>query len=162
MQYHTNATITRFDISTVEALEKGQIYTYGHDKNYHPIVVMRMDRFDLDQDIDEHFNSIYYLMMVVLGFRMVPYHAEKNILIIDLDDMALSKVPFKYMLACLDKIQTCYCGLMQKIYVFNGSGIGNLWKVVSYFLSEAQKRRVSFIEKGKEADVLEFIDEYEL
>ena len=109
---------------------------------------MRMDRFDLNQEMEENFNSIYYLMMVVLGFRMVPYHAEKNILIVDLNNMSLSKVPFKLMFSTLEKIQTCYCGTMQKIFVFNSSGIGNLWKVVSVFLTEAQKKRVMFISKG--------------
>ncbi len=80
---------------------------------------MRIDRFDLNADIDDHFNAIYYLMLVVLGYRMVPYHSEKYNLIIDLNNISLSNIPFRILYAALEKLGIYYCGNTEKTFVYN-------------------------------------------
>jgi hypothetical protein len=56
-------------------LKSGCIYSYGHDRNMKPIVIIRADKFDYSLTIDQNYNPVYFLMLVVLGFRTVPYHA---------------------------------------------------------------------------------------
>jgi len=62
-----------------------------------PIIIVRADKFDLNLTIDENYNYVYYLMLVVLGYKMVPYHNEKYVTIMDFNDMEFSKIPFKYL-----------------------------------------------------------------
>lgn len=40
-----------------------------------PIIILRADKFDYKLSLDENYNSVYFLMLVVLGFRAVPYYA---------------------------------------------------------------------------------------
>ena len=45
------------------------------DRGMKPIVILRADRFNTNIEIDENFNAVHFLMLVVKGYRMVPYHA---------------------------------------------------------------------------------------
>ena len=89
-EFHNSPIITTFTETTLAGLKNGCIYTYGRDKGYRPIIIIRADKFDLNLSIEENFNIVYFLMLVVLGYRMVPFHAEKYILLFDLNDMALT------------------------------------------------------------------------
>jgi hypothetical protein len=62
-----------------------------------PIVIIRADKFDYSLSIEQSYNPVYFLMLVVLGFRTVPYHAEKYINIFDLCDMNMTEIPYKYL-----------------------------------------------------------------
>ncbi len=73
-------------------------------------------------------------MLVVLGYRMVPYHAEKYNLILDLNDISLTKIPYKYMFTALEKLGIYYCGNTEKTFVYNAEGVGHIWKMISFFL----------------------------
>ena len=58
----------------------------------------------------EHLNSVYFLMLTILGFKMVPYHAEKYILIIDFNEISFKDIPFMYLREAIEKINVFYCG----------------------------------------------------
>jgi hypothetical protein len=73
---------------------KGQIYTYGCDKKFRPNVIMQVDKFD-------HFNAFYSLMIIVLGFRMVPYHAEKYNFFMDLNNISIPDLPLRYLYSAM-------------------------------------------------------------
>jgi len=79
---------------------------------------------------------------------MVPYHAEKYNLFMDLNNISLANIPYKYLYHALEKISIYYCGNSEKTFVFNAEGIGHLWGFISFFLPESQKRRIIFIPKG--------------
>jgi hypothetical protein len=49
-------------------------------------------------------------MLVVLGFKMVPYYAEKYNLILDFNDISLTDIPYVYLYGSLEKLGTYYCG----------------------------------------------------
>lgn len=49
-------------------------------------------------------------MLVVLGFRTVPYYAEKYICIFDLCDMNVTEIPYKYLYEVLTGMNLYYCG----------------------------------------------------
>ena len=78
-------------------MQSGCIYSYGHDRNMKPIVIIRADKFDYSLSIEQNYNPVYFLMLVVIGFRNVPYHAEKYINIFDLCDMNMTEIPYKYL-----------------------------------------------------------------
>lgn len=93
---------------------------------------------------------------------MVPYHVEKYNFIMDLNNISITDIPYRYMFAALDRLGTYYCGNAEKTFVFNANGIGSVWNFISFFLPETQKKRVIFIQKGEEKKILEYIDEFEL
>ncbi len=58
-----------------------------------PVVVIRLDKINFEENFDSLLNAYYFLMLVVYHFRMVPYHAEKVTFIADLGDLSFRKVP---------------------------------------------------------------------
>lgn len=108
--FQNNEVVTTFTPKTMQQLELGCIYTYGHDRNLKPIVILRADKFDYNISLDENYNNVYFLMLVVLGFRTVPYYAEKYICIFDLCGMSLTKIPIKYLYEVINGINLYYCG----------------------------------------------------
>ena len=70
-------------------------------------------------------------MLVVLGYRMVPYHSEKYVTIMDFNDMEFSKIPFKYLYEIFSKMNVYYCGNSQRAFIYNSKG--------KYFLKKESK-----------------------
>ena len=95
--FQNNQTVTSLSPTTVQLLQTGCIYTYGHDRNMKPIIILRADMFDYSKPINENFNPVYFLMLVVLGFRTVPFYAEKYVCIFDLCNVNFTDIPFKYL-----------------------------------------------------------------
>ena len=112
----------------------GQAYCYGHDRGMRPNVILRVDKIDFRQPIQETFNSFYYMMLVVLGYKMVPYHAEKYNLIMDFNDISLSDIPYSYLYESLEKVGIYYCGNTQKTFLYNSAGISTISSAQPVFL----------------------------
>ena len=49
INHHRNPVITNFTHATLKKLEQGIMYTYGYDKNFKPIVVVRVDRMNFEE-----------------------------------------------------------------------------------------------------------------
>jgi hypothetical protein len=76
-----------------------------------PLVIMRVDKINFKVPLDEIFNSVYYLMLTVKAFKMVPYHAEKLVLLIDFNDISFTSIPYFQLYDIIHKMGTYYCGL---------------------------------------------------
>ena len=126
--------ITKLNNKTVDNLKKGFVYTFGYSKNYRPIVIVRVDRIENDMDVEEIFNTLYYLMIVLCAYKMEPYHSEKYIIIIDLNHMNISQIPYPRIYACLTKLSLYSCGFTDQNFVANASGIWPVWTFVKTFL----------------------------
>jgi hypothetical protein len=111
INHHRNPTVTAFTHHTLKTLESGLVYTYGYDRKFKPIVVVRIDRINFEESFEYIWNAYYFFMLTVLHYRMVPYHAEKLIFIIDFGTMALTRIPVFSMWEELRKIGVCYCGI---------------------------------------------------
>ena len=48
INYHKNPVVTKFDEETIKRLKKGFVYTYGYDRKYKPILIIRVDRINFD------------------------------------------------------------------------------------------------------------------
>jgi hypothetical protein len=70
---------------------------------------MRLDKFDTNVPVEENFAKCYYLMLTVLAYRMVPYHAEKYTVIADFNHMNISDIPFKYFYNVMQRMNLYYC-----------------------------------------------------
>lgn len=88
-------------------------------------------------------------MLVVLGYRTVPYHAEKYVCIFDLNNAALSELPFQYLLKLTMSMGVYYSGNVERTLIYNAKGINMLWSLGSRFIPEAAKKKIKFVEKGQ-------------
>jgi len=58
---------------------------------------MQVKKFDLTIPVMEHYNPVYYLLLTVIAFKMVPYHAEKYNILVDFDDISFRDIPILYL-----------------------------------------------------------------
>lgn len=162
INYHRHPTITKFDEGTLNKLAQGMFYTYGCDRGMRPIVVMRIERINFEEDFELILNPYYYMMLIVYAFRMVPYHAEKVTIIADLNNVSLSSLPILTLYEQMRKIGVFYCGSTERTLLYNSSGIGFIWSVISNFLTESQKKKLVIIPDDQQHKALEYIDPYQL
>ena len=158
INHHKNPVITRFDENTVERLNTGVVYTYGHDRGFRPIVVIRIDRINLEESFELLWNTYYYFMLVIYHYRMVPYHAEKVNLIIDFGNRPLSQIPVFQFYEESKKVGICYSSITERTVIANASSLGWLWKLISSFLTASQKKKLVMVEPEKQHNLLEYVD----
>ena len=101
-------------------------------------------------------------MLVVMGIRTVPYHAEKYVCIFDLNNMPISEIPFRYLKDLVTSMSVYYSGNVEKTLIYNANSIDFLWKIGKRFIPEHAKKKIKFVETGKESEVHELIDPFEL
>jgi hypothetical protein len=73
-------------------------------------------------------------MLVVAGYLLVPYHADKYYFFVDLNDMGISQIPFKYISHMIS--------MLTLFFVFNSGRIGFLWHLVSGLLPEHSRKKI--------------------
>ena len=153
-ELHNSLELTQYTEATKKGLERGFVYTYGYDKEFCPVVYARPDLIDFK---DEQFlNPLYCLMYVVQRYRMVPYHAEKYLLIIDLNNMNVSDIPYMKIYKIMHNVSCLYTGFIKKVLVLNSSKIGMVWTVVKQFIPERAKKNIVFVKDYQEMN--EYID----
>lgn len=158
INHHRNPVITAFNHETLKRLEQGIMYTYGHDKGLKPIVVIRIDRINFEESFELLMNAYYYFMLTIFHYRMVPYHAEKLVFIVDFGTMALTRIPVFSLWEEIRKLGVLYCGITERTIVFNSTSLGWIWRLVSSFLNENQRRKLVMIPQGQEERTLEYIE----
>ena len=158
INYHRNPVITTFTDETIRKLKSGFCYTYGYDRRYKPIIVLRADRIDFKGNFQLTLNAYYYFMLMIYHYRMVPYHAEKALFLIDFGSVSLTSLPILSLFDEFKKVGICYCGITEKTVLFNANSLGWIWKVISGFMNETQKRKIMLIGTGQEEKMLEFVD----
>ena len=142
-----NKVVTTLSEATIKGLKSGCVYTYGHDRKMKPNIIVRADKFDYSKDFDENMNIVYFLILVVLGFRNVPYHAEKYNCIFDCNNMNLKEIPYKYLYEVMKAMNLYYCGNVEKSIVVNAKGVEPVWMICKRFLPEVARKRIVFIKE---------------
>lgn len=79
------------------------------------------------------------------------------VMLVDLNDMELSKIPMKYIYETLGKMGIYSCGLTEKVIVYNTKGIGWVWTIISKFLPDHSKQKIIFIQNEQYEEVFKFI-----
>jgi len=88
-------------------------------------------------------------MLIVYAFRLVPYHAEKATMIVDLKNVSLSSLPIFSLYDEMKKVAVSYCGCTERVLLYNASGMGLIWSVVSKFITESQRKKLVIIPEGE-------------
>ena len=106
-------------------LNYGFIYMYGRDTHFRPILIIEIRRAvelmdDLKYTFEEVSQSILFFMNYIVNYMLIPGQIENWILICDLEQVGLGKLPqFKSILSSLSKFR---CRVI-KNYILHLSGI---------------------------------------
>ena len=85
-------------------------------------------------------------MYIVQRYKMVPYHAEKYLLVIDLNGMNVSEIPYMKLYKIMHNVSCLYTGFVKKVLVLNSSGIGAMWTIIKRFIPDRAKKNIVFIQ----------------
>lgn len=80
-------------------------------------------------------NTVYYVMLVVVGLKMTPYHAERLTMIVDFNHLSLTGIPILSMYDTLKKIGVYYTGFLCRTLCVNAEAVSGIWSFISRFLS---------------------------
>ena len=106
-------------------LNYGFIYMYGRDTHFRPILIVEVRRAaelmdDLKYTFEEVSQAILFFMNYIVNYMLIPGQIENWILICDLEQVGLGKLPqFKSILSSLSKFR---CRVI-KNYILHLSGI---------------------------------------
>ena len=139
-----------------------------------PVLIVRADilaaslkqnkaiNFKVETEILKNFNCVYYLLLIVMNFKMLPYHNEKYVTIMDFNDMDFGEIPFVTLFDIFSRMNIYYCGNSHRSFLYNSKGIDKIWNVGKTFVSANALKNIFFIEKGKESKILQHISGNEL
>jgi hypothetical protein len=92
-------------------LNYGFLYMYGRDVHFRPIIIVEVKRANelldkLGYTFDELSQSILFFMNYIVNYILLPGQIENWVLICDLKDVGVSKLPqFKNILNSLSKFR---------------------------------------------------------
>jgi hypothetical protein len=62
--------------------------------------------------------------------------------------MSFTSIPYYHLYNILTQMGIYYCGLSERTFLYNSSGIGNAWKLIYNFLPQYQRNKIIFIQQG--------------
>jgi hypothetical protein len=93
----------------------------------------------------------------------------------DFNDINITDIPFAFLFDIFNRMNVYYCGYAHRAFLYNSKGIEKLWSLAKMILPANALKNIFFIEKGmlfilfnlkkligKEQEIFEYIDEYEL
>jgi len=141
-------------------LNYGFLYMYGRDVHFRPIIIVEGNRANelldkLGYTFDELSQSILFFMNYIVNYILLPGQIENWILICDLKDVGLSKLPqFKNILNSLSKFR---CRVFRN-YILN---LGNFIKFAAgsflSLLGSNSAKKIIMVENNKYEIMQEFI-----
>jgi len=131
-------------------LNFGFIYMYGRDCHFRPIINVEMKRAielmdKLDYTFEEVSQAILYFMNYVVNYMLIPGQIENWILICDLKDVGLSKMPqFKSILSSLTKFR---CRVIKNYILHLGGIIKVAAQSILSLMGSASAKKLVVVEK---------------
>lgn len=141
-------------------LNYGFLYMYGRDVHFRPIIIVEVNRANelldkLGYTFEELSQTILFFMNYIVNYILLPGQIENWILICDLKDVGLSKLPqFKNILNSLSKFR---CRVFRN-YILN---VGNFIKFAAgsilNLLGSNSAKKIIMVENNKYEIMQEFI-----
>jgi hypothetical protein len=131
-------------------LNYGFIYMYGRDCHFRPIINVEMKRAielmdKLDYTFEEVSQAILFFMNYIVNYMLIPGQIENWILICDLKDVGLSKMPqFKSILNSLTKFR---CRVIKNYILHLGGIIKLAAQSILSLMGSASAKKLVVVEK---------------
>jgi hypothetical protein len=141
-------------------LNYGFIYMYGRDMHFRPIIVVEVKKSSelldkLGYSFEELSQSMLFFMNYIVNYILLPGQIENWILICDLKDVGIGKLPqFKSILNSLSQFR---CRAFRN-YILNAGGfIRTAASAALSILGSNSVKKIIFVEKNKLDIIQEFI-----
>ena len=141
-------------------LNYGFLYMYGRDCHFRPIINIEINRATelmdkLGYSFEEVSQSILFFMNYIVDYMLVPGQIENWILICDLKDVGISKLPqFKSILSSLSKFR---CRVIKNYILHLGGFIKAAAKSILSLMGSASAKKIVVVEKKNLEIIQEFI-----
>ena len=141
-------------------LNSGFIYMYGRDTHFRPILIIEVDKSiklmdELDYIFEEITQTILFFMNYIVNYMMIPGQIENWILICDLKDVGISKLPqFKNILSSLSKFR---CRVIRNYLLNLGKVIKFAAKGILSLLGSASAKKLVVVDSKHLEVMQEFI-----
>ena len=140
-----------------ELLNKGIFYMNGRDSNFRPISYSKPCCItDTDASVDDALTAIYYAAYYVIDNWLLPGKIENWILVDDLNNLAISKLPTKTIVKMLGSMQQHLKWRACKVFLVNVTfGIRALYKILTPFIDKKVKQKVEMTKNSYNPKLLE-------
>ena len=141
-------------------LNYGFIYMHGRDTHFRPILVIEVKRAielmdKLDYTFEEVSQSILFFMNYIVNYMLIPGQIENWILICDLKDVGITKLPkFKSILSSLSKFR---CRVIKNYILHLGSLIKAAAQSILSLMGSASAKKLVVVDKKNLEIMQEFI-----
>ena len=109
-------------------------------------------------DYDQAINATFYSALYVITNMMVPSKVENWRLIIDLDNLAIGKIPFKFTRKFVQMGQTHLKCRSRSVTLLNVTfGVRVIYKILSPFIDERIKGKLMMCKENTNQDLKESI-----
>lgn len=142
-----------------ELLHKGIHYNHGRDRNFRPIMIFKSKIMtDSHVDFDEAVNATFYSALYVITNLMVPGKVENWRLIIDLDNLAMGKIPFKFTRKFVQMGQAHLKCRGRSVTLLNVTfGVRVIYKILSPFIDDRIKAKLEMCKDNHSQDLLDTV-----
>lgn len=138
------------------------LFSIGHDHGFRPIIYMNLSQVK-NSEIAAFTHCVSYYSLAIKKRLLRPYFVENWVSMMDLEGRSLFNIPFKALRALTDTTSITFAGSMHRMFFLNPSVMFyGVWQVISGFLHSATREKISVIGKGKEKELLKYIDKDQL
>lgn len=138
------------------------LFTIGHDRGFRPIIYMNLSHIK-NSEIAAFTHCVSYYSLAIKKRLLKPYFVENWVSLLDLEGRSLFNIPFKALRALTDTTSITFAGCMHRMFFLNPSIMFyGVWQVISGFLHSATREKITVVGKGKEKELLKYIDKDQL
>nr|PIL98256.1 CRAL/TRIO domain-containing protein [Toxoplasma gondii COUG] len=149
------------DPNLKEDLEKGVLYWCGRGSGMRPLLVLSLQRLDAPLlDLPRFLRLLIFVFEWGLRFLMVPGKVETCLVLLDLREVSLWKLPYACMQTLVQTLTVQYPFRLRKMFVLHNSRlIDGLWSVAKGFLTDVQQAKIATFKVDRDKNSLELTRE---
>lgn len=131
-------------------LNSGAIYIHGRDHRYRPLLVINIERLDLNRhSVAEYKGLICFLLEFITKEMMIPGQVENWIVITDLAKRSLMDLPVSELKQLIKLLQDNFRCRMVVNYIVNApTALTMLWGIVKVVIEEHTLKKLRILKSG--------------
>ena len=131
-------------ITNTKFLFTGLQYNHGRDRHFRPIIIFRASELtDSKINHDEAIKASFYSSFYFIDRLLVPGKVENWNLILDLNSLAISKLPIKFMIKFIQLLQDHEKCRTKLFFVLNVTfAIRLVYRILSPFIDDSIKENL--------------------
>lgn len=137
-------------------LNSGAIYFHGRDHRFRPLLIINIERFEFSKNSsDSYCNLLCFLLEFAIKKLMMPGQVENWIVITDLCNKGLTKLPISDMQRVIKTLQDNFRCRMSVNYLVNSPrSIYFIWRIAKKFIEEHTIKKIRIEKNSDPSEIL--------